>query len=90
MTLTAFFISALSNPQDSLADQTPADCPCGILGTTDEIYSSTGQRKWGLNATRRPACWGLVQDGENQVGGCAISVRYSSAHIKATNPNTTH
>jgi len=56
MTLIAFFISVLSNAQDSLDDQTRADCPCGILGTTDELCSATGQRKWGLNATRRPAC----------------------------------
>jgi hypothetical protein len=47
MTLTTFFISVLSNAQDSLHDQTRADCPCGILGTTDKLCSATGQRKWG-------------------------------------------
>jgi hypothetical protein len=58
MTLIAFFISVLSNAQDSLDDQTRADCPRGILETTDKLCFATGQRKWGLNATRRPACWG--------------------------------
>ena len=60
MTLTAFFISVLSNAQDSLDDQTHADCPCGILGTNDEICSAARQGKW-LHPTRPPACGNLVQ-----------------------------